>query len=90
MTLKDVTHLDTDRLLEVMGLEPKQSTGDWLLGTLTAFGVGLVVGAGVGLMLAPKAGRGLREDLRDRLRQVSDGLSITQGEADPDPDTAGA
>jgi hypothetical protein len=89
MTLKDVTHLDTDRLLEVMGLETKRSTGGWLLGTLTAFGVGLLVGAGVGLMLAPKAGRGLREDLRDRLRQVSDGLSIAKN-ADPNPDTAGA
>jgi hypothetical protein len=79
MTLKDVTHLDTDRLLDVMGLEAKRSTGAWLVEALTAFGVGLLVGAGVGLMFAPKAGRGLREDLRDRLRQ-----------ADSDPDTAGA
>lgn len=90
MTLKDVTHLDKDRLLEVMGLETKRSTGEWLVGALTAFGVGLLVGAGVGLMLAPKAGRGLREDLRYRLGQVSDGLSGAGGAADPDPDMAGA
>jgi YtxH-like protein len=90
MTLKDVTHLDTDRLREVMGLETQRSTGEWLVGILSAFGVGLLVGAGVGLMFAPKAGRGLREDLRYRLRQVSDGLSGAESAADFDPDMAGA
>ena len=34
-------------------------------GTLGTFGVGLLVGAGLGLLLAPKAGRELRDDLRD-------------------------
>jgi hypothetical protein len=90
MTLKDATHLDTNRLLEVIGLETKRSTGVWLVETLTAFGVGLLVGAGVGLLLAPKAGRGLREDLRDRLRQASDSLSDKRNTEDPDPDMAGA
>jgi gas vesicle protein len=32
--------------------------------------VGLLVGAGLGMLLAPKAGRELRDDLRDRLRRV--------------------
>jgi YtxH-like protein len=82
--------MDTNRLLDVMGLETKRSTGAWLFPTLTAFGVGLLVGAGVGLMLAPKAGRGLREDLREGLRQASDRLSGTESLASFDPDTAGA
>jgi hypothetical protein len=89
MTLKDVSNLDTDRLLEVMGRESKQSAGPRLAGTLAAFGVGLLVGAGMGLMLAPKSGRGLREDLRDRLRLTSDSLSGMDA-PDSDPDTAGA
>lgn len=90
MTLKDVTRLDADRLLDVLGLQTKPSSGGWLAGTLTAFGVGLLVGTGVGLMLAPKAGRGLREDLRDRLRQVSDGRSGGVDREDFDSDAAGA
>lgn len=90
MTLKDVTNFDTDRLFDVVGSETKRSTGAWLFPTLTAFGVGLLVGAGVGLMLAPKSGRGLREDLRERLRQSSDGFSETERLASLDPDMAGA
>jgi hypothetical protein len=90
MTLKDVTHLDTDRLLEAVGLQTRQSSGGWLARILTAFGVGLLVGAGMGLMLAPKAGRGLREDLRYRLRQHSDGDFGTGYPADSDSDMAGA
>lgn len=90
MTSKDVTHFDTGHLLDVMGLETKRSTGAWLFGIVTAFGVGLFVGAGVGLMLAPKAGRGLREDLRERLREASDRLSGKESLPRLDPDTAGA
>src|ERR1022692_335089 len=90
MTLKDVTNFDTDRLFDVVGSETKRSTGAWLFPALTAFGVGLLVGAGVGLMLAPKSGRGLREDLRERLRQSSDGFSDAETLASLDPDMAGA
>jgi hypothetical protein len=89
MTLKDVTRLDTDRLLDAVGLKTKQSGEAWLTVALAAFGVGLLVGASMGLLLAPKAGPGLREDLRDRLRHVSDGVSAA-GDPSSDPDTAGA
>ena len=36
--------------------------------------VGLLVGAGLGLLLAPKPGSELRNDLRDRLRSAQDAL----------------
>ena len=70
MKLKELRNLDKDDILEMMGLQSKTSTGAWLAGTLGTFGVGLLVGAGLGLLLAPKPGRELREDLRDRLRRV--------------------
>jgi gas vesicle protein len=70
MNLKELRNLDKDDILEMMGLQTKTSTGAWLAGALGTFGVGLLVGAGIGLMLAPKAGRELREDLRDRFRRV--------------------
>ncbi len=69
MTMKDLRKLNKNDVLEVLGLETKQSTGAWLAGSLGTFGVGLLVGAGIALMLAPKPGRELREDLRDRLRR---------------------
>jgi len=70
MKMKDLRNLDKDDILEMVGLQTKTSTTAWLAGTLGTFGVGLLVGAGLGLLLAPKAGRELREDLRDRLRRV--------------------
>jgi len=70
MKLKELRKLDKDDILEMMGLQTKSSTTAWLAGTLGTFGVGLLVGAGLGLLLAPKPGRELRDDLRDRLRRV--------------------
>jgi hypothetical protein len=77
MKLTDLRHLDKDDILAALGLETKSSTGAWLAGTLGTFGVGLLVGAGLGLMLAPKPGRELREDLRERLRRAPEDFNET-------------
>jgi gas vesicle protein len=74
MNLKDLRNLDKDDFLEMLGLETRRSTGGWIAGTLGTFGVGLLVGAGIALMLAPKPGRELREDIRERLRRAPDEL----------------
>jgi len=67
MNLKDLRHLDKEELLGLLGLETRRSdTG----AIVTALGVGLLVGAGLALLLAPKPGRELREDIRDRLRRT--------------------
>jgi hypothetical protein len=75
MNLKDIRNLDKDDVLAMLGLETKSSTGTWMAGTLGTFGVGLLVGAGIALLLAPKPGRELREDLRERLRRAPDDLN---------------
>jgi hypothetical protein len=63
MKLPDIQNLDKDDFLGVLGLETKHTFANQLLGTLATFGVGLLVGAGVALLLAPKAGSDLRHDL---------------------------
>ena len=75
MNLKELKNLDKDEILGLLGLETKQTTSRWLAGTLSTFGIGLLVGAGVALMLAPKPGRELRGDLRDRLRRAPEDLN---------------
>ena len=75
MNLKDLKNLDKDELLGMLGLESKQTTASWLAGTLTTFGIGMLVGAGVALMVAPKAGRELRGDIRQRLRRAPEDLT---------------
>ena len=76
MNLKDLRNLDKEDVLGLIGLESKQSTGAYLAGTLGTFGVGLLVGAGIALLLAPKPGAELRDDIREKLRRSSDEESI--------------
>jgi YtxH-like protein len=67
MKLQDIKDMNKEDLLGVLGLETKGSDTAAALKTLGTFGVGLLVGAGVALLLAPKPGRELRQDLRTRL-----------------------
>lgn len=67
--LKKLKDLDKDDMLGVLGLETRRSAGDWVLPAVGFFGLGLLVGAGLGLMLAPKSGADLRGDLRTRLHR---------------------
>ena len=73
LSLKDRKKLDRAALLDLVGLQ-RASAHDWAAPALTALGVGLLVGGGVGLMLAPKPGSELRNDLRDKLRSAQDSL----------------
>jgi hypothetical protein len=54
----------SDKALAAIGLQPRRSAADYLLPALGLFSVGMLVGAGLGLLLAPKRGRELRGDLR--------------------------
>jgi len=89
MNLKDVRNLDKDDLLSLLGLEKKASPAAGLATALGTFGVGLLVGAGIALILAPKPGRELREEIRDRLRRGSTEVqeeAATTGGAKAAPD----
>jgi hypothetical protein len=62
--------MTTDDVLARLGLETRKTATDYLLPALGVFGAGLVVGAGVALMLAPKSGSELRGDLGRTARRV--------------------
>lgn len=59
--------LDKDELLEMIGLESRRTTAERMVPSLALFGAGVLVGVGLGLMLAPRPGRELRQNLRGRL-----------------------
>lgn len=67
--LKALRNMDKDDVLNLVGLESKRTMADAVVPTLTAFSVGVLVGVGIGLLLAPKPGSELREDLRNRLNR---------------------
>lgn len=70
-SLKDMGHdlrnMTTDDLLARVGLEARRSSGSQVAFALELFGLGLLVGAGIALLLTPKSGRELRDDIKSRL-----------------------
>jgi hypothetical protein len=64
---KQLSRLEKDDILKLFGVEERRTTMDHILPAVGLFSVGLLVGAGIGLMLATKPGDELRADLRNRL-----------------------
>lgn len=75
MTLDKIKGLERDDLLNLLGLETRRTAVDYLAPGLALLGIGLLVGAGVGLLLAPRKGSELREDLQRRLQEVPEAMS---------------
>jgi hypothetical protein len=73
--VNDLKKLDKDELLNLIGLETRKDATDYLLPALGAFTVGVLLGVGVGLMLAPKPGNELRSDLRNRFQSGQEPLT---------------
>ncbi|HEX9051463.1 MAG TPA: YtxH domain-containing protein [Anaeromyxobacter sp.] len=68
MTWKAVRNaMDREALLKRMGLEERTPAGDFFTG-LGLFAVGVLVGAGLGLMFAPKRGEEMRATLEEAWR----------------------
>jgi hypothetical protein len=59
--------LDRDVLLDRLGLERSTPAGDFFTG-LGLFAIGVLVGAGLGLMFAPKRGDEMRTALNEAWR----------------------
>lgn len=73
MNLDDLRDLDRNDVLAWLGLQRKQSAAASIIGSLGLFAGGLAVGAVAALLMAPKPGTDLREDLKTRLRKAREG-----------------
>jgi hypothetical protein len=82
-SLKRMAEADKDSVLDLIGLEERRTASDRFLPVLAMFGVGLLVGVGVGMMLAPKAGRELRDDMRQTLNGGLAAAKHTETQASP-------
>ncbi|MBL8922452.1 MAG: YtxH domain-containing protein [Myxococcaceae bacterium] len=67
--LRKLADVDKDDVLGLIGLEERRTASDKLVPALALFGAGVLVGVGLGLMLAPKPGRELRADVKQRLQK---------------------
>jgi hypothetical protein len=74
MSLKDqISTLSENsalRVMDALGLEKKRETTDYVLPALGIFGAGLVVGAALGLLFAPKPGAELRHELQRGVKDI--------------------
>ena len=66
----NIRELSKEELLATLGLQPRRTTMDYLLPALGLFGAGLLIGASVGVLFAPKSGEQLRSDLGQRVREM--------------------
>ncbi len=67
---KDLKRMDRQDVLHRLGLEEHTPTTDFLTG-LGLFAVGVLVGTGLGIIFAPKAGAETRSQLGETLRRGS-------------------
>jgi hypothetical protein len=77
MKLPNLKDMDKDDLLGLLGLSTTRSTAGQLATATGIFAVGLLVGAGVALLLAPKPGSELRDEIRARIRPAREELART-------------
>lgn len=84
MKLRHLRHLDKDEILSALGLQSRTTAGQWLAGTLGVFGIGLLCGAGLALLVTPKTGPELRRVITHRIRRAGspepgDGHTLESG-----------
>lgn len=76
---KQLSDVDRDDILGLVGLQSRQTAADWLVPALSAFGVGMLLGVGVGLLIAQKPGAELRSDLRGRMTRGDQAPAVSAG-----------
>ena len=75
MNMDNIRNMDKDDLLNVFGLETRRNTVDYLVPALALFGVGVLVGTGIGLLVAPRPGKELRGDIAKGLQQAPEAMA---------------
>ena len=63
-------------IASAVGLEKRSSSSSDTLTALAIFGTGLILGAGLALLLAPKAGNETRHDIAEKVGEIGDHLRV--------------
>jgi hypothetical protein len=75
-----LSDFDKDSILDMLGLASRPSAGSRLLSVAGLFGAGVLAGAALGLLLAPRPGAEIRAEVARRLGidngPTADGESI--------------
>jgi len=76
MTIEDILQAlpSKEDIASVVGLSRRSSATADVLAVFGIFGAGLIVGAGVALVLAPKAGHEIRHDIAEKVGAIGEHL----------------
>ena len=77
MSIRD---LSKDDILNAIGLETRKNASDFVMPALGIFGAGMLVGAGLGLLFAPKPGKEIRHDIGEKVTDFSKRVEHTAGD----------
>jgi hypothetical protein len=75
-----VRALRSEDILSALGLERRRSLLDTLLPVAGIFVAGMAIGTGVALLLAPKSGREMRGDIKDKANELTGRIGASAGE----------
>lgn len=66
ITKEMLKNINGDQILEALGLERRTAGAAAIVPALGVFGVGLLIGAAIGMVFAPKTGGELRSEVANR------------------------
>lgn len=69
MNIDDISNISKTDIARALGLQPKIT--DYIWPAMGIFSVGALVGAGLALMFAPKAGNELRDEIGSKLDDLA-------------------
>lgn len=67
-------------IIRALGLQQRRAAGPDMVPGLALFGAGLLVGAGLALLLAPTSGRELREEITERANELRERVGAAADE----------
>jgi len=76
--------------LDLIGLERRRSTAGQILPIVGAFGAGIAVGAGIGLLFAPQPGARLRGDISKKVNQLAGDMKTAADKVEHEVETRSA
>lgn len=77
-TLMEISQMSQDDILNKLGLETKRTPMQTYSPPLSSFGVGLLLGVGLGVLFAPKSGKATRDELLARAKKFSDAIGTAR------------
>ena len=76
MTIEDILQAlpSKEDIASAVGLQPRASTTGDMLTSFAIFGTGMILGAGLALLFAPKAGPEIRHDIAEKVGEIGENL----------------